>query len=159
MAHYYGPTHTKLEEQLAFEKILFTKTHRVQAEIAVLEGNITAVYMAAGDMFLYVCGSGDGNELILVSVLNALNDSLSQVLGGNPDKRSLLESLDVVMLVVDELVDNGVILETDPDLIVHRASLRANPGAGDPVSAQGGDLTLSQAMRSLRETLPRNSAR
>ena len=46
-------------------------------------------------------------QLILTSVLNCLYDSISQILRKNIEKRSLMENLDVVMLALDEICDNG----------------------------------------------------
>lgn len=39
---------------------------------------------------------------------------------GQVDRRSLLDNLDLLMLTVDELVDGGIILETDSSAIVAR---------------------------------------
>lgn len=38
------------------------------------------------------------------------------------DKRTIVENYDLVSLAIDEIVDDGVILETDPTIIVHRVS-------------------------------------
>lgn len=46
-------------------------------------------------------------QLILASVLNCLYESINQILRKNVEKRSLLDSLDVVILAMDEIVDGG----------------------------------------------------
>lgn len=38
------------------------------------------------------------------------------------DKRSVVESYDLVTLAIDEIVDDGIILETDPTIVVQRVS-------------------------------------
>lgn len=38
------------------------------------------------------------------------------------DKRTIIENYDLVSLAIDEIVDDGVILETDPTIIVQRVS-------------------------------------
>jgi hypothetical protein len=45
---------------------------------------------------------------------------------GATDKRTIVENYDVVALCIDEIVDDGIILETDPVLIASRVS-RAPP--------------------------------
>ncbi|CAB1336685.1 unnamed protein product [Coregonus sp. 'balchen'] len=65
-------------------------------EIALLEG-LTVVYKNNIDIFFYVIGSSHENELMLMAVLNCLFDSLSQML--------------------------RVILESDPQQVVHRVAL------------------------------------
>ncbi|XP_030020371.1 coatomer subunit zeta-1 isoform X2 [Manduca sexta] len=111
------------KEQKAFEKNLFNKTHRANAEIIMLDG-LTCVYKSNVDLFFYVMGSSHENELILQSVLNALYETVSMLLRRNVEKRVLLDNLDAVMLAFDEICDGGVILDSDPTSIVSRAALR-----------------------------------
>lgn len=46
-------------------------------------------------------------QLILVSVLNAFYDAISQMLRKNVEKRALMDNLDGVVSIVDEIVDGG----------------------------------------------------
>lgn len=41
---------------------------------------------------------------------------------GSTDKRTIIENYDLVSLAIDELVDDGIILETDPVVIASRVS-------------------------------------
>lgn len=67
LAKYYDknvlPT---LKEQKAFEKNLFNKTHRANAEIIMLDGMI-CVYRSNVDLFFYVMGSCNENEVSQLS--------------------------------------------------------------------------------------------
>uniref|UniRef100_A0A8C0T867 Coatomer subunit zeta n=1 Tax=Canis lupus familiaris TaxID=9615 RepID=A0A8C0T867_CANLF len=117
-AKYYDDTYPSVKEQKAFEKNIFNKTHRTDSEIALLEG-LTVVYKSSIDLYFYVIGSSYENELMLMAVLNCLFDSLSQMLRKNVEKRALLENMEL-FLAVDEIVDGGVILESDPQQVVHR---------------------------------------
>lgn len=55
-------------------------------------------------MFYFSC-----LQLILMSVLNCLYDSVSQILRRNVEKRAVLDSLDIVMLAMDEICDGGLV--------------------------------------------------
>jgi coatomer subunit zeta len=107
LAKYYDknvfPT---VKEQKAYEKNLFNKTHRANSEIIMLDG-LTVVYKSNVDLFFYVMGGKQENELILLSVLNCLFDTISLILKKNVEKRALLDNLDVVMLAFDEICDGG----------------------------------------------------
>ena len=46
-------------------------------------------------------------QLILVSVLNAFYDAISQLLRKNVEKRGLMDNLDGVLSILDEIVDGG----------------------------------------------------
>ncbi|NXC35074.1 COPZ1 protein, partial [Campylorhamphus procurvoides] len=78
-AKYYDDTYPTVKEQHSFEKNIFSKTHRSDSEIALLEG-LTVVYKSSIDLYCYVIGSAHQNELMLTAVLNCLFDSLSQML-------------------------------------------------------------------------------
>ena len=86
--------------------------------------NMTVVYKSNLDLFYYVVGSTSQNEIMLVSVLNCLFESLNQILRKNMEKKFMLENLDSVFLAVDEICDNGILLETDANQIAQRVSLR-----------------------------------
>ena len=51
-----------VKEQKAFEKNLFSKTHRAATEIIMLDGFI-CVYRSNVDLFFYVIGSAQENEV------------------------------------------------------------------------------------------------
>ncbi|XP_045221337.1 coatomer subunit zeta-1 isoform X1 [Macaca fascicularis] len=144
-AKYYDDTYPSVKEQKAFEKNIFNKTHRTDSEIALLEG-LTVVYKSSIDLYFYVIGSSYENELMLMAVLNCLFDSLSQMLRKNVEKRALLENMEGLFLAVDEIVDGGVILESDPQQVVHRVALR---GEDVPLTEQ----TVSQVLQSAKEQI------
>ncbi|XP_030077317.1 coatomer subunit zeta-2 isoform X1 [Microcaecilia unicolor] len=123
VAKYYDETFPSPKEQRCFEKSIFNKTHRADGEIAFLEG-MTIVYKSSIDLFFYVVGSSQENELMLVSVLTCLFESLSHMLRKNVEKRSLLDNLDSAFLVMDEIVDGGVILECDSQQVIQKLNFR-----------------------------------
>ena len=53
-----------VKEQKAFEKNLFAKTHRANSEIIMLDG-LTCVYKSNVDLFFYVMGACNDNEVSL----------------------------------------------------------------------------------------------
>ncbi|ESP02981.1 hypothetical protein LOTGIDRAFT_156936 [Lottia gigantea] len=145
LAKYYDDTFPTAKEQKNFEKNLFNKTHRANAEIIMFEG-LTCVYKSNVDLFFYVIGSTQENELILGSVLNAMYDSISQILRKNVEKRALLENLDAVYLAVDEICDGGIILEADSIAIVHKVAIR-----NDDIPL--GEQTVAQVLQSAKEQI------
>ncbi|KAM3598041.1 uncharacterized protein V6R79_012657 [Siganus canaliculatus] len=132
LSKYYDPElYASMKEQRNFEKNVFNKTYKADNEIAFLEG-MTIVYKSSIDLFFYVVGSAQENELMLMSVLNCLFESLSQILRKNVERRCLLENMDGVFLVVDEIIDGGVILESDPQQVLQKVNYRltAEPAYG-----------------------------
>ncbi|KAA8908667.1 Longin-like domain-containing protein [Sphaerosporella brunnea] len=130
VAKYYVPPHSTstsqnpyptLKEQQAFEKGLLGKTVKSTADI-ILYDNHVVVFRAEGDVVLYVVGGLDENEMMLWQVILGLRDTLQILLKNSVDKRTIIENYDQVALAIEEIVDDGVILETDASAIVQRVS-------------------------------------
>jgi hypothetical protein len=107
--YYDKETFPNVAAQKKFEKSLFTKTHKVclliiniklrcklqaNAEIIMLDG-LTCLYKSSVDLFFYVVGSGQENELLLMSVLDCLFNTCSGILRKNVDKKSLCDNMEV----------------------------------------------------------------
>ncbi|KAM3822300.1 coatomer subunit zeta-2 isoform 1-T2 [Vipera latastei] len=125
LAKYYDNTFSSTKEQKSFERNVFNKTHKTDSEIAFLEG-LTIVYKSSIDLFFYVVGSSHENELMLMSVLSCLFESLSHMLRKNVEKRILIDNMDGVFLVVDEIVDGGVIMESDAQQVIQKLNFRVD---------------------------------
>ncbi|KAL4657869.1 coatomer subunit zeta-1-like [Arapaima gigas] len=146
LSKYYDPElYPAQKEQKNFERNVFNKTHKVHQEIAFLEG-MTIVYKSSIDVFFYVVGSSQENELMLMAVLNCLFETLSQILRKNVEKRCLLDNMDGVFLVVDEIIDGGVILESDPQQIIQKVNYQANE---NPLSEQ----SVAQVLQAAKEQI------
>ncbi|RXG68203.1 Coatomer subunit zeta-1 [Armadillidium vulgare] len=146
VAKYYDPhCFSSVKEEKKFEKNLFQKTHRANAEITMLD-KLTCVYRSNVDLFFYVMGSSHENELILLCVLTCLYDAVSLILRKNVEKKTLLENLDIILLAIDEICDGGVPLETDPQVIAQRVALRME-------ETPFNDQTVSQVLQTAREQL------
>lgn len=68
-------------------------------------------------------------------VCTSLTDDLHR---NSTDKRTIIENYDLVSLAIDEIVDDGIILETDPVIIASRVS---RPPAQDMASVRNIDLS------------------
>ncbi|RVW52039.1 Coatomer subunit zeta-2 [Vitis vinifera] len=104
------------------------------AEIAMFENNVV-IYKFIQDLHFFVTGGDDENELILATVLQGFSDAVALLLRNNIDKREALENLDLILLCLDEIVDGGMILETDASVIEGKVAAHSID-AGAPLSEQ-----------------------
>ncbi|CAG8623839.1 13183_t:CDS:2, partial [Ambispora leptoticha] len=150
LSKYYGSTgrnaYPSAKEQKAFEKGLFEKTRRANGEI-ILYDNHVILYRNNIDVFFYVVGSAEENELILSSILNAFYEAVSSILRQQVEKRAILDNLDLVVLALDETIDDGIALETDASVIVSRVSRPRTDTTDIPITEQ----TLIQAYQTAKE--------
>ena len=146
-AKYYDPDMLVLQkEQLKFEKRLFAKTSRVNVddvEIVMLD-NMTILYKSKVDLYFYVIGGPKENELLLMSVLNCVFESMSLIQRKSIEKSSVYDNMDIVMLAMDEICDNGIVLEADAIAVADKVGVRA-----EEVSL--GKQTAAQVLQSAKD--------
>jgi len=171
----WWPNAATVKDQIALEKKLYAKTKPGKkgrsssgsstsggVEILMLDDSIV-LHRAATGVRLFVIGSQDENELLLLGVINTIWDALLTALfpqpsstgvftGGSIDRQLIVDKFDTVLLVLDEALDDGVILESDPALVAYRATMRSADGSslGGPSQAEE---TLSQALSVARDAL------
>ncbi|KAK2073625.1 hypothetical protein P8C59_007896 [Phyllachora maydis] len=156
-AKYYSPPHhatgqanqpatespyADLKAQKAFEKGLLEKAGKGASGEIILYDNRVVLYKIESDVGIYVVGNADENEVLLYNALLALRDTLHLLYRANVDRRTIVENYDLTGLAIDELCDDGVILETDPTIILSRVSKAPTQdvvplGRIDPFSEQG----------------------
>lgn len=112
------------EKQRAMEAGIHTKARdpkrasSSEGDIMIYEGH-TVLFFVEQELTFIIVGSGDENEMVLNAVLQCLVESLQQVLKVSTlDKRSVLEKYEVLLLIIDEMIDDGIILETSSSIIV-----------------------------------------
>ncbi|KAI8808947.1 Longin-like domain-containing protein [Cladochytrium replicatum] len=149
LSKYYTSDYPSLKEQKPFEKSLFDKTKRMNSEIIMFDGQVV-VYKNSVDLFIYFLGSADENELILASITQSFQEALSILLKGQVEKRVVMDNLDLVILALDEAIDDGVILESEPQQIALRVTKKSSEDT-IPIS----DQTFAQAFASAKEQLTR----
>jgi len=148
IAKYYDNTFATAKEQKTFEKSLFVKTYKANGEIIMIEG-LTCVYRSSVDLFFYVVGGPQENELLLLSVLTCLYDSVSHILRKNVEKRAILDNMDGVFLAVDEICDSGIILESDPIIVMQRMAISTDIPLGEQTVSSVLQTATEQIKRSL----------
>ncbi|KAL8142791.1 hypothetical protein V2J09_015823 [Rumex salicifolius] len=151
---YYSDDWPTNSSKLAYEKSVFTKTQktnaRSEAEITMFDSYIV-VYKFIQDLHFFVTGGDDENELILDAVLHGFVDSVNLLLREKIDKYEALENLDLILLCLDEIVDGGMILETDGNVIAGKVA-RSDIDSSAALSEQ----TISQALSLARQHLTRS---
>lgn len=149
---YYQKSCTDIKAQHAFEKKLYQKTCRTNAkqdaEVLLFEKYVV-LYKFVNDVIFYVCAPAEENELIVLSVLNCLEESLHQLLRNQVSKRTLNDyDIACLMLTIDEIVDEGLLLELDSSMVISRVAMRDGDNSSGPQ-----EQTFSQAFLSAKDQL------
>ncbi|XP_018090249.2 coatomer subunit zeta-1 [Xenopus laevis] len=124
LAKYYENDFPSLAEQQDFEKQIFRRSHKAESEVLLVDG-VTALCQKLSDITCYIIGGLHENELLLLAALTCICESLCHMLRKHVDRSSLLENMDTAFLVLDEIIDQGVILESDYQQVVQRLSFKS----------------------------------
>lgn len=77
-------------------------------------------------------------HLIYIVLFYVMVQMANLVSRNSTDKRTVIENYDLVSLAIDEIVDDGIILETDPVVVASRVS---KPPAQDVINVKEIDLS------------------
>lgn len=123
-----APSEASLEKAIASRaKSKESSTLPSEPDVDMISG-FTVLHRSSGELQLAAIGAESENELVLANVVNCLTDSLATLLGSPLQRRAALENLDLLLVALDEICDNGIILETvrflpDPSFLAPLLSL------------------------------------
>ncbi|EUD66954.1 hypothetical protein C922_02538 [Plasmodium inui San Antonio 1] len=141
-----------VEDQKLFENDITEKARKLggdstETEVLVLN-KYTILYLLINDVSLYIVGDEGDNEIILHEIMQTVQQCLENVTNNQIGKKQLLDKLDSIYLILDEIADSGIIMETNPNVIINRLYM------------QESDLQehtpLNQAISSAKENIIRS---
>ncbi|KAF8820267.1 clathrin adaptor complex small chain subfamily protein [Cardiosporidium cionae] len=116
----------RYSSQIQFEKKMMQKANKLagrpDVEILMVEEHLV-LFCSLQDICVCIIGDPNENELLLLEVVNAVTETLSLITNGHVGKRQLLTHMDAVFLMLDEIIDEGIIFETDPTVILSRINM------------------------------------
>ena len=91
--------------------------------------NYVAIFRCYVDMSIYILGEKDDNEIILAMVLDTVHECFDKVFKHSIERKSLINNMTAVILVIDELIDQGILMATDSATILKRINIKGSLGA------------------------------
>ncbi|GAB65267.1 coatomer zeta-1 subunit [Plasmodium cynomolgi strain B] len=113
-----------VEDQKLFENDITEKAKKLggnssETEVLVLN-KFTILYLLINDVSIYIVGDESDNEIILHEIMQTVQQCLDNVTNNQIGKKQLLDKLDSIYLILDEIADSGIIMETNPNVIINR---------------------------------------
>jgi hypothetical protein len=150
-----------VQAQLEFEKTIKNKivTPEGDGPVTTPEGDVLlcdghiVVFHRDTELLFFTVGPAHENELVISTVQSTIIDSLAQVLkvqSGGFDKRLLLENFFLLMLVLDEVIEDGVVLETSVSGVTQEVAPYAIP---DNQAASEAKKAFRQLNKYLKQNL------
>jgi len=119
--------------QLAFEKKIISKlpkpsAARSEVDVAVID-EYTILFQACNDVVVCAVASPTENELVVMQLVEGIFATMSSITQGSSflssglTKQLVLDGLADVLFILDEVMDDGIIMETDEDKITARVKM------------------------------------
>lgn len=89
-------------------------------------------------MAVFIGADQDDNECILANVMDIMEECLENITKSNVTKKSVMENYQQLALMIDEMVDEGIIINTDSESIESRVYMRDNRMTVEASSNNGG---------------------
>ncbi|CAJ1407414.1 unnamed protein product [Effrenium voratum] len=122
-----------VKQQVAFEKRVINKLPKPSAtrsdvDVAVID-DYTVIFQACNDVVVAAVAAASENELVVLELAEGMFNALSSAcqsqsfLSSGLTKQLVLDNLSDVLFILDEVTDNGVIMETDDEKISARIKM------------------------------------
>ncbi|OBA25947.1 snare-like protein [Hanseniaspora valbyensis NRRL Y-1626] len=122
------------KKQIEFEKLIFKKINEAYGSNSnttkdielLVNDNKVSIFQRINDLTFVLTStspSEDVNEILLQLSFEGIIKSLDLLLDGGIDLQSLNNNFDLLSLVVDESIDDGVVLQYDENAIINRITL------------------------------------
>lgn len=151
------------EKQTQFETQLHSHTLVLQSDETdiLLIDTYTVFFDVYSDVKIFLIIDNRENEVIAQLSLQCLTQCFQQLFDFKLNKTNLLEYIDLVLITIDECIDDGYILELDPDVLFERVSMKSQQQDPDnplPEQVTGHnfhqhDTSLSTALGSVGSAL------
>ena len=129
-----------------------------------------AFFRIYDDISIFVVGPEEDNELVISEVLDVLHECFDDAFTHVIDRESLTNNMTAVILIIDELIDGGIIMSTESSTILSRISIKlsdAKTHSKDkkvvkeeeaPQEASGGYMSFASVFSSAKSSLAKTLA-
>jgi hypothetical protein len=123
IAGQYYDTFIKPEKRADFEQSLFDRVREETKGEVLQYDQYIVLFKATADLLMIVVGDLKSNELIFAQLLHSLESALGLIFR-KPCVDACLSQIENVYLLLDETIEQGYILEGNPEVLAARVTLK-----------------------------------
>lgn len=105
------------------------------------------IYRNQSDVMIILIFPSEENELIMNNLLDCFTECIQECLRGQVDRKTLLDNYDILSVIVDEMIDQGIVMEIDSLELLSRIPRRQMNGPDTPTLSEP---TLSGAFQTAK---------
>eukprot|EP00929_Paragymnodinium_shiwhaense_P089565 TRINITY_DN4971_c0_g1_i1.p1 TRINITY_DN4971_c0_g1~~TRINITY_DN4971_c0_g1_i1.p1 ORF type:complete len:193 (-),score=70.17 TRINITY_DN4971_c0_g1_i1:201-779(-) len=149
-----------VKQQIAFEKRVIAKipkssASQTEVDVAVID-DYTVIYQCSNDIVVAVVCPSTENELVVLQLVEGMFSAMTNAAQGGSflstglTKQLVLDNLSDILFILDEVTDDGVIMETEEEKISARIKMIDETEA---TQGQQADKMFEQATKSAKSTI------
>lgn len=93
------------------------------------------------EIAIFIGASQDDNECIVANILDIFEECLDNITKSDMSKKNILQSYQQITLLIDEMIDEGIAINTDSENLENRIYMREGKSSGEggvSASSSGG---------------------
>ena len=142
-----------------FEKQLKSKLSKFvlknKENEVVLVDSLTVVLKMINNITVYVLGNNDENEIMMATLLDSFVEALEIIYRTEIDRTRIVEELDLLMLAIDEMIEEGHILTFDSASLAERVLMRETH-ENLPVKQNTKESLFGRALSSAKQAISKS---
>ena len=144
-----NPTITLSKQQDIESRIAKSVSSKGNNDLFLLDKYVV-LYRQMSDVIVAMLTDPQENEIFVNMALNCLVDGFDKIFDRGFDKKVALEYYDKIAIAIDEVIDDGIILETDSQQLADRVNFKNLEGTE---SSGFSDISLSSALNFAKGSL------
>ncbi|KAK1350887.1 hypothetical protein CWI38_2142p0010 [Hamiltosporidium tvaerminnensis] len=110
---------TQCDVNTIYKKIISEKS-----DITIIE-DMLVIYKIVNNIIIFICLDSEKNDIFAEKLLDVFYNSLNYIISGSVNKESIVSKYDLVLVLLNNFIDEGMVIETETDVLTSKIESRS----------------------------------
>ncbi|TBT99901.1 hypothetical protein CWI39_1853p0010 [Hamiltosporidium magnivora] len=110
---------TQCDVNTIYKKIISEKS-----VITIIE-DMLVIYKIVNNIIIFICLDSEKNDIFAEKLLDVFYNSLNYIISGSVNKESIVSKYDLVLVLLNNFIDEGMVIETETDVLTSKIESRS----------------------------------
>ncbi|TBT98788.1 hypothetical protein CWI37_1598p0010 [Hamiltosporidium tvaerminnensis] len=110
---------TQCDVNTIYKKIISEKS-----DITIIE-DMLVIYKIVNNIIIFICLDSEKNDIFAEKLLDVFYNSLNYIISGSVNKESIVSKYDLVLVLLNNFIDEGIVIETETDVLTSKIESRS----------------------------------